>query len=938
LTSTLRFFVLLITSAALAACQTTPGNPPAAHAETAIEIRKSPNDDREYRYLELDNRLQVLLVSDPATDKAAASLVVFRGSYHEPDEFPGLAHFLEHMLFIGTEKYPDVDAYAQFVSQHGGSYNAYTAGDHTNYFFDIQPAFFAEGIDRFAQFFIAPLLAEDYVEREKNAVHSEYQMQIRADNWRANAVLATAINPQHPRARFNIGSLETLGDGVQAALEAWYEAAYSADQMALVVLAPESLDALEALVRPIFTPIPDRGIGPAGPTPPLFAEGQLPALLSFQPIKDTYRVSYSFPVPSVELHYQVQPASYIANLLGHEGAGSLHQALLDRGWIESLAAGTWTVDETTSLITVDIDLTPTGHERVAEVTDMVFRHIELLQSSPPEAWRYAEQAQVAELGFRFQERSSATGFVYQVAPRLMRYPPQDVLIAPYLMTEFDRELITDYLARLTPDNVLVRHSGPDVETDQRERWFDVPYRLQRGPAPRTPAADAALALPAPNPFLPARLDVLADDPAPPVPALTRPGLALWVDRDTEFGTPRANLYLSLGIPGGIASAEELAFAQLYHALVEDRLSAAVYPAYLAGLGFSLAVSGYGLEVRVNGYSDKQFELLRVILAELTRHEIDPDRFTVIRDRLRRDWQNYREERPFNQAMGALGYLLQSDRWPPESLSAALQDRTPADLERWRNERLERFSVAGLLHGNVDPGDANRLAAAIEDHLALADFPRVAPQVRAVTSLTRYPIEVEHEDAALVLYVQDRIASLPARAQSALAASILRQAFFTSLRTEQQLGYVVSLSNQVLRDQGGLAFIIQSPVASAAELKAASRDFLVEQIDVVAQLPADDYARFQQGLIARVTERDRNLGERGRRLWSDLDLGFTDFDTREQIAAAIAAIRQQDIVDYLRAVLADFDTRSLVIYAPGRFADAPQAGSIVGDVSAWKRSP
>ena len=55
------------------------------------------------------DELRVLLVSDPNTDRAAASLSVLRGYYHEPREYPGLAHFLEHMLFIGTEKYPEVD-------------------------------------------------------------------------------------------------------------------------------------------------------------------------------------------------------------------------------------------------------------------------------------------------------------------------------------------------------------------------------------------------------------------------------------------------------------------------------------------------------------------------------------------------------------------------------------------------------------------------------------------------------------------------------------------------------------------------------------------------------------------------------------------------------------------------------------------------------------
>ena len=121
------------------------------------QIRKSPNDTNQYRYMELPNKLKVVLIYDQDSEKSAASLSVSRGSFHEPDEFPGLAHFLEHMLFIGTETYPEVDSFQKFVSSNGGSTNAYTANDHTNYFFDISSVEIKEGLSRFAHFFIDPL-------------------------------------------------------------------------------------------------------------------------------------------------------------------------------------------------------------------------------------------------------------------------------------------------------------------------------------------------------------------------------------------------------------------------------------------------------------------------------------------------------------------------------------------------------------------------------------------------------------------------------------------------------------------------------------------------------------------------------------------------------------------------------------------------------------
>jgi secreted Zn-dependent insulinase-like peptidase len=309
---------------------------------------------------------------------------------------------------------------------------------------------------------------------------------------------------------------------------------------------------------------------------------------------------------------------------------------------------------------------------------------------------------------------------------------------------------------------------------------------------------------------------------------------------------------------------------------------------------------------------------------------------VIRDRLLRDWQNFREERPYTQTLGALNYLLLSDQWPPEALAASLANVAPADLERWRDDRLARFNVQALYHGNVRDADAKALADAIAKTLPLAAFPRQAPQVGTVGATARYPIRITHDDAALVVYLQDRTASLASRARTALTASILGQAYFTSLRTEQQLGYVVAATNQTLRDRGGLAFIVQSPVASSADIARLTHEFLDGQVDSVATLPAEEFERFRQGLIARLTERDKNLGERGARLWGDLDLGFTTFDSRAQIAAEVGKLTQPEIVDHLRALVREFDERSLVIYAPGKFEETPTAGDEITDVAAYKR--
>ena len=121
------------------------------------QIMKHPLDNSESRTLVLDNGLKVYLLSDPNFNVSAASISVEVGSFQDPEDREGLAHFLEHMLFLGTEKYPDVDEYSSYLKNNGGFSNAYTARDLTNYQFQVLPDAFDGALDRFAQFFICLL-------------------------------------------------------------------------------------------------------------------------------------------------------------------------------------------------------------------------------------------------------------------------------------------------------------------------------------------------------------------------------------------------------------------------------------------------------------------------------------------------------------------------------------------------------------------------------------------------------------------------------------------------------------------------------------------------------------------------------------------------------------------------------------------------------------
>ena len=209
------------------------------------QILQSPNDYRQYQYLTLENGLAVLLVHQADSEKSAAALTVNVGHFDDPAEREGLAHFLEHMLFLGSANYPDAGEYQHFINHHGGSHNAWTGTEHSSFFFDIDTRFFAEALARFADMFSQPLFNSEYVEKERHAIEAEFSLKLKDDGRRIYQAHKESINPAHPFAKFSVGNLSTLADteqgSLQHALQEFFATQYSASRMTLTLVSSLSL-------------------------------------------------------------------------------------------------------------------------------------------------------------------------------------------------------------------------------------------------------------------------------------------------------------------------------------------------------------------------------------------------------------------------------------------------------------------------------------------------------------------------------------------------------------------------------------------------------------------------------------------------------------------------------------------------------------------------
>ena len=914
-------------------------------------FQKSLNDHREYLAFELENRMRVLVISDPETDDAAASLAIQIGGGDDPENRAGMAHYLEHMLFLGTEKYPELDSYRTFIEQNGGATNAYTAIDLTNYNFSIDPDSLKPALDRFAQFFVAPLFPAEQVSRERGVVHAEFEMRTQRDVVRNWAAMRHAYNPKHPSSKFVTGTEKTLEGDVRPDLIEFFNENYSANLMNLVVLGREPVNELQKWVVEIFSEIKDSDADVLEITEPLFADGSLPALLKVRTLKNNPSLTLTFPVPDLEPYWRESPDGYISNLLGHEGKGSLLSELKAEGWADGLYVSPGNPGINSYTMTVKISLTESGHQNWENVTAYVFQYIREIRVRGIDEWRFNEQKILSEIGFRFSEVDDARNFVTTLAAVLHKYPPNEILSALYLVSQYDPNLITTILAEMTPENTLAVLPSSTTETDKLTPYLGVEYSLDKLPDQtielwHTDLADSSNWLPTANEFLPQNLNLkTTDEVSKPERIIAKPGFELWHQMDTSFDVPRASFFISVRSPVTKTNVKNSVLLSLFEAAINDQLNEFAYPAALAGLDYSLYGHSRGFTIRISGFDDKQSVLLGEIISIVKSPTFDRSKFELHRDQLIRDIENSRRDSAYRRAISEFYSIIVEPSWTEEQELQALTQVEFEDLVNFSSKLIEEVDVVVLSHGNVLRDEAIAMGELVESNLLnpervatvrksdVIDLPDHGPFIRQ--------IGIENNDSAIAIYLQGPDRSLRERAYFALLAQIIQTPFFSDLRSVQQLGYVVFSANVPVGQVPGTMFVIQSPDVPPEKMEVAVVEFLDQFHSWLVDLSSSEFEAYRAGLIGQILEKDPTLNDRSYRYWTAIDQKDYEFNQQQELASILETMERKAFEDFVYDLLIKRGDSRLVVLGYGNNHGMPvellqTEGVHIADRESFKR--
>ena len=909
-------------------------------------MKHSLNDKKIYQALTLTNGLRVLLIENNETNTSAAALAVNVGHFNDPADRQGLAHFLEHMLFLGTQKYPDGSEFQKFINQHGGGNNAWTATEHTCFYFDIQQEHFASALDRFSQFFTSPLLSEEFVCKERENIDAEFKLKLKDDIRRLYDVHKETINPKHPFSQFSVGNIDTLADSdgknVREELKQFYDEFYRADYMTLALEGPQPITELLTLAKLLFTGIPSTNKALPKITSPLYLPEHQSIYLNVQPVKNDHQLIISFAMPSIDEFYRHKPETILAYVIGHEGTGSILSFLKNKQWALRLTAGSGINGSNFKDFNVSISLTEKGEHHIDDIVDILFSYLTLLKNQPIAEFYYLEKKTMSELSFTYQEKLKPLDSVSQLVINMQHYPEEDYIFGDYIMAGMCKQTVEKLLSYLTADNMRIVHISKKINSnvynnnkknkktgfDQTSYWYQVPYHVEKIAQHKleqwkNPQLFPLLSLPLANPYIVSKPAVYQDHGTTKIPTVFEKsdGLTIWFKQDTIFKVPKGYIYISIDAPQSTTSIENIAMTRLLVDLYSDTLIEENYDAELAGIHYHLYAHQGGVTLQVSGMSEKQGSLLTKLLQSLKVHKLDKAHFELLKQQLLNHWNNADTSKSISQLFSTLSTMMQPLTPSSFELRQALIDIDFNHFVNFSQTVFSEITLEVLIHGNWLVHHVEQISTVIKHtfYSLYSAKNKIKSPVLDIKSKGELfiPITLPKHDHACIIYYPQSNKNIKSITKVMVTSHLLSPLFFQQMRTEKQYGYLVGVGYMPINQYPGIAFYIQSPHTSPTELTLAIDEFINSSITVIEQMSSQEWQHLLQGLSGQLQEKDSNLRIKSQRFWAALCNEDFEFNHRKKLVNSILSITSNEIKVFIteRLVVQSLPDRLLLVSSP-----------------------
>tara|TARA_Y100000389_G_scaffold204065_1_gene254803 strand:+ start:1073 stop:3706 length:2634 start_codon:yes stop_codon:yes gene_type:complete len=434
------------------------------------------NENRIFYSNQLKNKIKYTIVQDKNITQASVCVCIKAGSINNPKEYQGLAHFLEHMLFLGSKKYPKENYFDETLKCHGGSSNAYTALFETVYYFTVNSNYLEKILDIFSRFFIDPLFDPDSVSREINAIHSEHMKNYNNDIWRLNYFLTLLSDKNAIINKFGTGNLDTLNKpGIREKMIEFYNNFYCSDNITVAIISPNDVNSVNNIFSNIFNQIPNKKA---------IENKILKEDSFFNNIGKEYQIVPIYDKTNLFYVWEIDfPHSYLKNKLfdiidfavEEKGPTNLEQTLFAKNLINSMSC--YDLEEGLFVLKININKDKNIKKKIREINGYVkyyFNNIKKLNWN--KIYDYVEKK--SQILFNNTKITDEIDLIDNLVMNMHYYDPKHYYSGNKLIIEKDYELLKNNINKMSFNNCFIVYSLQDILEDikvQTEPYYNSKY-------------------------------------------------------------------------------------------------------------------------------------------------------------------------------------------------------------------------------------------------------------------------------------------------------------------------------------------------------------------------------------------------------------------------------------------------------------------------------
>jgi insulysin len=411
-------------------------------------------------------------------------MTVNAGFDKEDPRIPGLAHFCEHMLFLGSQRYADKKPsfFVDKVTLSGGQFNGYTDFSNTAYFYMINNKEFDESLEIFSRFFIDPLISEQYVQKEVNAVNSEFERNLGLDSRRKEMILRDTADRDSTFSRFSTGNTNTLymntmslGINLREAVVEFHKKHYRPDNMKLIIYGDKDFDYYKDLVTKLFNEMPEAAAaesydGQVNAKPP-WGKENLGKIIFYETISDHQELDITIPIPDLFDILPENPALYYKLLLNYPGEDSLVDLLRHRGYAGGIKAFVRRVYKGTCFFKLRAFLTRKGLKNINLVVELIFQYINYIREKALDRELYDFIKSVHMYKFFYaHKKKHIMSTIRDLTSIMYKYPQNYYLAEHHLLPDYNETVLRSFGDNLIITNAIIMVGNKDFDSDVTQNY------------------------------------------------------------------------------------------------------------------------------------------------------------------------------------------------------------------------------------------------------------------------------------------------------------------------------------------------------------------------------------------------------------------------------------------------------------------------------------